>query len=80
MLFDPQVGRRDFSPTIQQSSENAYPYPCRCVRCRGPFGFAQGRLFDSVVARFATANSAQDDMWWKMMGWACQSQPHVALQ
>src|ERR1700694_1366739 len=36
MLFDPQVGRRDFSPTIQRSSENAYPYSCRCVKCRGP--------------------------------------------
>jgi len=39
----------------------------------------------SVVARFATAHSAQDDMWWKMMGWARQSLPqsrynHVALQ
>jgi hypothetical protein len=28
---------------------------------RGPFGFAQGRLFDCVALRFADGNFAQDD-------------------
>ena len=30
--------------------ENSLRRPCRVKRCRGPFGFAQGRLFDSEGA------------------------------
>jgi hypothetical protein len=33
----------------------------RCRRNRGPFGSAQGRLFDCVVVRVADDNFAQDD-------------------
>jgi hypothetical protein len=50
----------------------AFPLCCRCRENSltglrqdrvegGPFGFAQGKLFDCVAVRFANGNFAQDD-------------------
>jgi hypothetical protein len=37
------------------SSENTLTHHWECRTCRGPFGFAQGRLFDSVAASLREA-------------------------
>jgi len=32
----------------RRHGENSLTRPCQRKRCRGPFGFAQGKLFDSA--------------------------------
>ena len=52
------AGKRNFTRPESQSvrhGENALTLRRECRMCRGPFGFAQGRLFDYLAASFREA-------------------------